>query len=129
MIKSGIRCYGCDWDYTEGYWLEIEGEEPIFYCKECAARANLIGQPGVYEHTEEEEEEEVTWTEIMNKAWHLALNSGTFTDNPKEKAGDVYLVKDIKLVIDAFAKDIKEGKLGSYSEPASFLDAHGIEWK
>ena len=130
MIKGGITCYGCDLDYTEGYWLEIEGEEPIFYCRECAARANLIGQPGVYEHTEEEEEEEeVTWTEIMNKAWHLALSSGTFTDDPEEKAGDVYLVKDIKLVVDAFAKDIEEGKLGSYSEPASFLDAHGIEWK
>src|SRR5690606_12866304 len=113
MVSGGINCYSCDYDYTEGYWLEIEGEEPIFYCKECAARANLIGQPGVYEHTEEEEEEEVTWTEIMNKAWHLALNSGTFTDDPEEKAGDVYLVKDIKLVVDAFAKDIEKGSLAA----------------
>lgn len=71
----------------------------------------------------------MTWTEVMNKAWHLALNSGTFTDDPKEKAGDVYLVKDIKLVVEAFAKDIEEGKLGSYSEPAEFLDKHSIEWE
>ena len=71
----------------------------------------------------------MTWTEIMSEAWHLALNSGTFTDDPKEKAGDVYLVKDIRFVVEAFAKDIDEGKLGSYSEPAEFLDRHGIEWK
>jgi len=71
----------------------------------------------------------MTWTEIMDKARHLALNSGTFTDDPEEKADDVYLVKDIRLVVDAFAKDIEEGKLGSYSEPAEFLDKHGIEWE
>lgn len=71
----------------------------------------------------------MTWTEIMDQARHLALHSGTFTDDPKEKADDVYLVKDIRLVIEAFAKDIEEGKLGSYSEPAVFLDAHGIEWE
>lgn len=129
MVKGGINCYGCDLDYTEGFWLEIKGEEPIFFCRECAERANLIGKPGVYEHEEEEEEEEVTWTEIMSKAWHLALNSGTFTDDPKEKAGDVYLVKDIRLVVDAFAKDIEEGKLNNYNEPADFLNAHGIEWE
>jgi hypothetical protein len=74
-------------------------------------------------------EVKMTWTEIMDKARHLALNSGTFTDDPEEKADDVYLVKDIRLVVDAFAKDIKEGKLGSYSEPAEFLDKHGIEWE
>ena len=71
----------------------------------------------------------MTWTEIMNKAWHLALSSGVFTDDPEKKAGDVYLVKDIRFVVEAFAKDIDEGKLGSYSEPASFLDAHNIEWE
>ena len=71
----------------------------------------------------------MTWIEIMNEARHLALNSGIFTDDPEKEADDVYLVKDIRLVIDAFAKDIEEGKLGSYNEPASFLDAHGIEWK
>jgi hypothetical protein len=80
MVSGGINCFGCDYDYNEGFWLELEGEEPIFYCRECAEKADLIGKPGVYEHTEEEEEEEeVTWTEIMNKAWHLAANSGTFT--------------------------------------------------
>lgn len=71
----------------------------------------------------------MTWVDIMNKARHLALNSGTYTDNPEEKADDVYLVKDIDLVIKAFAKDIEEGKLDSYSDPAEFLDAHGIEWE
>ena len=71
----------------------------------------------------------MTWAEIMNKAWHLALNSGVFTDDPEKKADDVYLVKDIQLVVDAFAKDIEEGKLGSYDDPASFLDAHNIEWE
>lgn len=50
MVKGGVTCYGCDWDYTEGYWLEIAGEEPIFYCRECAEKANLIGALGVYEH-------------------------------------------------------------------------------
>ena len=74
-------------------------------------------------------EAKMTWTEIMDKARHLALNSGTFTDDPEEKADDVYLVKDIRLVVDAFAKDIEEGKLGSYSEPAEFLDKHDIEWE
>ena len=71
----------------------------------------------------------MTWTEIMNKARHLALNSGIFTDDPEKEADDVYLVKDIRLVVDAFARDIEEGKLGSYDDPGSFLDAHGIEWK
>ena len=71
----------------------------------------------------------MTWAEIMDKARHLALNSGTYTDDPEEKSADVYLVKDIQLVVDAFAKDIEEGKLGSYSEPAKFLDKHGIEWE
>ena len=78
---------------------------------------------------EEEMTTKMTWTEIMDKARHLALNSGTFTDDPEEKADDMYLVKDIRLVVDAFAKDIEEGKLGSYSEPAEFLDKHGIEWE
>ena len=78
---------------------------------------------------EEEMTTKMSWTEIMDKARHLALNSGTFTDDPEEKADDVYLVKDIRLVVDAFAKDIEEGKLGSYSEPAEFLDKHGIEWE
>ena len=86
-----------------------------------------------YVRQNQKEEEEVTtkmtWTEIMDKARHLALNSGTFTDDPEEKADDVYLVKDIRLVVDAFAKDIEEGKLGTYSEPAEFLDRHGIEWE
>ena len=85
----------------------------------------------VRENQKEEEKmtTKMTWVDIMNKARHLALNSGTYTDNPEEKAGDVYLVKDIDLVIKAFAKDIEEGKLDSYSDPAEFLDAHGIEWE
>ena len=70
----------------------------------------------------------MTWAEIMDKARELA-GSGNFTDDPEEKADDVYLVKDIRLVVDAFAKDIEEGKLGSYSEPAKYLDKHGIEWE
>ena len=86
-----------------------------------------------YIRQNQKEEEEVTtkmtWTEIVDKARHLALNSGTFTDDPEKKADDVYLVKDIRLVVDAFAKDIEEGKLGSYSDPAEFLDKHGIEWE
>jgi hypothetical protein len=83
----------------------------------------------VLELAKHEEETKMTWAEIMEKARHLALNSGIFTDDPKEKADNVYLVKDIKLVVEAFAKDIEEGKLGVYSEPASFLDKHGIEWE
>ena len=71
----------------------------------------------------------MTWAEIMDKARHLALNSGTYTDDPEEKSADVYLVKDIQLVVDAFAKDIEDGKLSSYNHPAEFLDRHGIEWE
>ena len=70
----------------------------------------------------------MSWTEIMDKARELA-DSGAFTDDPDEIADDVYLVKDIQDVINAFAKDIEEGKLGTYSEPAEFLDRHGIEWE
>ena len=51
-MAGEIRCYGCDFDYTEGYWLEVRGEDPIFYCRKCADKANIIGQPGVYEHTD-----------------------------------------------------------------------------
>lgn len=69
MVKSGIRCYGCDFDYTEGFWLEIEDEEPIFYCRECADKANIIGQPGVYEHDEEEEKMRQKLTEIFDLEW------------------------------------------------------------
>jgi hypothetical protein len=70
----------------------------------------------------------MTWAEIMDKARELA-GSGNFTDDPDEIADDVYLVKDIQDVINAFAKDIEEGKLGTYSEPVEFLDKHGIEWE
>ena len=49
-MAGGIRCYGCDQDYTEGYWLEIRGEDPTFYCRECAEEANLLGEQGLYEH-------------------------------------------------------------------------------
>jgi len=70
----------------------------------------------------------MSWAEIMNKARELA-NSGTFTDNPAELADDVYLVSDLEEVVQAFAKDIEEGKLGTHSEPEKFLDAHGIEWQ
>jgi len=52
-MTGGIRCYGCDFDYAEGYWLEIEGEEPKFYCQECADKAGIVGQPGVYKHTKD----------------------------------------------------------------------------
>ena len=55
MVEGGINCFGCDLDHAEGYWLEIESEEPIFYCRKCAERAGLIGKPGVYEHEEEKE--------------------------------------------------------------------------
>jgi len=55
MVKGGINCYGCDLDYNKGYWLEIRGEEPIFFCRECAEKADIIGKPGVYEHEEEKE--------------------------------------------------------------------------
>lgn len=54
MVSGGINCFGCDLDYTEGYWLEIKGEEPIFFCRECAARANIIGKQGVYKHDKED---------------------------------------------------------------------------
>jgi hypothetical protein len=70
----------------------------------------------------------MVWTEIMDKARKLAY-SGTFTDDPGKTDGTTYLVEDMDLVVKAFARDIEEGKLGSYNEPAEFLDKHGIEWK
>lgn len=45
-----INCYACDGDFSEGYWLEIRGEDPTFYCQRCAEEAGIIGEPGVYEH-------------------------------------------------------------------------------
>ncbi|MDI9412902.1 MAG: hypothetical protein QM401_04950 [Bacillota bacterium] len=81
-----------------------------------------------YLEGEKEMTNKMNWTEIMNKARELA-NSGTFTDNPEEIGGDVYLVEDMQDVINAFAKDIEEGKLGTHSEPAEFLDRHGIKWQ
>ena len=45
-----INCYVCDGDFSEGYWLEIQGEDPTFYCQKCAEEAGIIGGPGVYEH-------------------------------------------------------------------------------
>ncbi len=87
---------------------------------------------GLEMYKNQKEEEKVTkkmnWTEVMNKARELA-NSGTFTDNPEEADGTTYLVADMDLVVKAFAKDIEEGKLGTYSEPEKFLEAHGIEWE
>lgn len=54
-----------------------------------------------------------------------------FTDDYYEyaKAPDMlYLVEDTDLVVKAFLKDIEEGAAW-YSEPADFLDKHGIEWR
>lgn len=74
-------------------------------------------------------EDQMTYSEMVEEARKRALHSGTFTDDPEEAAGDVYLVKDIDLVIKAFLKDIEEGDTAEYSEPAEFLDKHGIEWE
>lgn len=74
-------------------------------------------------------EAKMTYAEMMDEARKRALHSGTFTDDPEEKADDVYLVKDIDLVIKAFLKDIEAGDTAEYSEPAEFLDHHGIEWE
>lgn len=75
---------------------------------------------------------EMTYEQMVDEARSRALRSGTFTDDPEEFAkdeGTVYLVKDIDLVIKAFLKDIEEGDAAEYSEPAEFLDKHGIEWE
>ena len=104
----------------QGYYVgNLEDESDT-----CRTVEEVLEQVAKYK-----EGRRMTWAEIMNKAWHLALNSGVFTDDPEKKADDVYLVKDIQLVVDAFAKDIEEGKLDSYDDPASFLDAHNIEWE
>lgn len=41
----------------------------------------------------------------------------------------MYLVSNIDLVIKAFLKDIEEGDVAEYKDPADFLDKHGIEWE
>ncbi len=74
-------------------------------------------------------EAKMTYAEMVEEARKRALHSGTFTDNPEEKADDVYLVKDIDLVVKAFLKDIEAGDTAEYSEPAEFLDKHDIEWE
>jgi len=70
----------------------------------------------------------MTYEKIMEEARKRA-NSGTFTDDPEKAAGDVYLVKDLDLVVRAFAKDIEEGDTRVHHSPEEFLDHHGIEWK
>lgn len=70
----------------------------------------------------------MTYAKIVSEARRRAL-SGTFTDEPDKLKDDVYLVADIDLVIKAFIKDIEEGDKRTYSEPAEFLDYHGIEWQ
>lgn len=72
---------------------------------------------------------DMTYEQMVSEARKRALHSGTFTDDPEEKADDVYLVKDIRLVIKAFLKDIEAGDAAEYNEPAEFLDKHGIEWE
>ncbi len=70
----------------------------------------------------------MTYDQIVNEARRRAL-SGTFTDEPDKLQDDVYLVKDINLVIKAFISDIDAGDTKTYDEPADFLDYHGIEWQ
>ena len=43
----------------------------------------------------DELEAKLTYAEMVEEARKRALYSGTFTDDPEEKADDVYLVKDI----------------------------------
>ena len=70
----------------------------------------------------------MTYAQIVDKARQRAFN-GTFTDKREELAGDVYLVKDMQQVIDAFIKDIEAGDTAVYDSPEDFLNYHGIEWE
>lgn len=70
----------------------------------------------------------MTYDQIVNEARRRAL-SGTFTDRQEELAGDVYLVKDMQQVIDAFIKDIEAGDTAVYDSPEDFLNHHKIEWE
>jgi len=72
------------------------------------------------------------YADMVSEARRRALQSGIFTDNPEEYAknpGQMYLVSNIDLVIKAFLKDIEEGDVAEYKDPADFLDKHGIEWE
>lgn len=103
---------------------------------ERACEANYTNQTEVlrrsmldYVRENQKEVTRMTYSEMMDEARRRALYSGTFTDDPEEAAGDVYLVKEIDLVVKAFLKDIEAGDTAEYSEPAEFLDKHGIEWE
>ncbi len=105
---------------------------------ERACEANYTNQTEVLrramldymrENQREENEVKMTYEQMVSEARKRALQSGTFTDDSEEKADDVYLVKDIDLVVKAFLKDIEAGDTAEYSEPAEFLDKHGIEWE
>lgn len=75
----------------------------------------------------EKEDGQMDYAKIMNEA-RTRANSGSFTDNPGEATGDVYLVKDLDLVVRAFAKDIEEGDTRVHNSPEEFLDYHKIDW-
>ena len=72
------------------------------------------------------------YADMVSEARRRALQTGIFTDDPKEYAkypGQMYLVSDIDLVIKAFLKDIEEGDAAEYKDPADFLNKHGIVWE
>lgn len=113
--------------------VRVQAELLEQFDRACGAnfttRSEVLRQAMVnYVRQNQKEEVKMTWAEIMDKAREVA-HSGTFTDDPEKVDGTVYLVKDMDLVVKAFAKDIEEGKLGTYDEPEKFLDAHNIDWE
>ena len=99
------------------------------YCFENRVAQAEVVREALDMFRNQKEMQNMTYEQMVDEARRRALCSGTFTDDPKEKADDVYLVKDMDLVVKAFLKDIEEGDTAEYSEPAEFLDKHDIEWE
>lgn len=73
----------------------------------------------------------MSWAEICDEARRRAYDARNITDDRAEfeKDPNLWLVKDMQLVVDAHTKDIEAGDTAEYSEPAEFLDKHDIEWE
>ncbi len=72
---------------------------------------------------------DMTYEQIVNEARRRATESGLITDNREECEADpnLWYVKDIQLVIDAYIKDIEAGDTAEDAGPEEFFARHGIE--
>lgn len=46
-----MMCYVCNGDFDKGYWLNVGGEEELFYCDDCAKGAGITDSEHAHKHT------------------------------------------------------------------------------